>query len=145
MALFKTSVYVNASSNRLLAASRGGGPSLPLVEKKRWTTGCRLLDEARQRGEELPLVFSHFPNLTFWAVATDITVDENTTEYCFRNLRRIRGYRRRDLVVESTAAALPDEFIRSYALVRTPAFLAAGAGPQGHRTASRSPKRPRGK
>jgi hypothetical protein len=121
--LFSTSIYLNASSQRLRDSSHRSDPSDSIVENKRWVAGRRLFDEAHQRGEDLPLIWSHFAELTFWAIAADITVHESTTEYRFRNLTPIRGYRRRDLIVESTGAALPNEFIRSYALVRTPGFL----------------------
>ena len=124
--LFKYSIYVNASPERLRGASRGSEPSLPIVEKKRCARGQKLLAEARRRGEELPLVFAHFAPLTFWAVAREIKLQGNKTEYRFANLRPLRGYRRRDLVVDSTSSRLPDEFIRSYALIRTPDFLSPG-------------------
>jgi hypothetical protein len=123
--LFKTAIYVNASSDRLRDASRGSDPSLPITEKKRWATGQKLLAEARGRGEELPLIFAQYAPLTFWAVAREITLHALTTEYQFTELRPLRDHRRSDLVVESTGAPLPDEFIRSYALVRTPEFLVA--------------------
>ena len=124
-ALFKSAIYVNASPDRLSAASRGSEPSLPITEKKRWTGGHKLLLEARSRGEELPLIFAHYAPLTFWALAREVILHESTTEYCFAELCPLNGYRRRDLVVESTGAPLPDEFIRSYALVHTPKFLSA--------------------
>lgn len=123
--LFKSAIYVNASSNRLRAASRGSEPSLPLSEKKRWTSGQKLLAEARSRGEELPLIFAQYAPLTFWAVAREITLHQGATEYQFSDLRPLHGYRRSDLAVVKTGAPLPDEFIRSYAVVQTPEFMSA--------------------
>jgi hypothetical protein len=123
MQLFRLAIYVNASSDGLQAANRGKEPSLPRTEKKRWTRGLQLLEEARSLGQELPLVFAHYAELTFWAVAREITVNEETTDYRFVNLLPIRGFRRSDLMVDSTASPLPDNFIRSYAVVRTPSFL----------------------
>jgi len=129
--LFKSAIYVNASSDRLRDASRGSKPSVPITEKKRWATGLRLLTEARKRGQELPLIFAHYAPLTFWALARDITLHDSTTDYQFTNLQPLHGHRRRDLIVESTDLPLPDEFIRSYAIVRTPSFLIADETPGG--------------
>lgn len=118
-----SAIYVNASSERLLTASRGTDPSQPITEKKRWVSGYKRFKEAISLDQQLPLIFAQYAPLTFWAVATDIKVDKTTTTYRFANLRPLQGYRRSDLVVESTGAPLPDEFIRSYSLVNTPAFL----------------------
>lgn len=123
--LFKSAIYVNASSDRLRDACRGTEPSLAITEKKRWVSGHKLLSEARDRGEELPLVFAQYASLTFWAIAREITLHKFTTEYRFADLRPLHGYWRSDLMVESTGSPLPNEFIRSYALVRTPGFLSA--------------------
>jgi 5-methylcytosine-specific restriction endonuclease McrA len=86
-------------------------------------TGRKLLDEARALGVELPLVFAQYESLSFWAVATDIVVHEKTTEYRFRDLRKLSGYERSDLVLCETNEPLPNSFIRPYALIRTPNFL----------------------
>jgi hypothetical protein len=94
-----------------------------ITEKKRWVTGYKLFLQARDRGEELPLIFAQYAPLTFWAVARDITIGQSTTDYQFVHLAPLHGRRRSDLVVSSTGAPLPDEFIRSYAIVRTPDFL----------------------
>jgi hypothetical protein len=126
-ALFHAAIYVNASSERLRAASRGGEASSVITEKKRWVTGYKLLLQARDRGEELPLIFAQYAPLTFWAVARDITIGESTTDYRFAHLTPLAGRRRSDLVVASSGAPLPDEFIRSYAIVRTPDFLSEAA------------------
>jgi len=124
--IFHSAIYVNASSERLRAASRGGEPSSVITEKKRWVTGYKLFLQARDRGEELPLIFAQYTPLTFWAVARDITVGESTTDYQFAHLTALQRRRRSDLIVASTGAPLPDEFIRSYAIIRTPDFLSRG-------------------
>lgn len=128
--LFKTAIYVNASSDRLHGASRGSKPSIPITEKKRWATGRSLLTAAQKRGEQLPIIFAQYSALTFWAIARDVTLHDSTTDYQFTDLRPLHGYRRSDLIVESTGSSLPDEFIRSYAIVRTPDFLTANFDPE---------------
>jgi hypothetical protein len=122
-ALFRLAIYVNAGTDRLQKMSKGAKSSLPITENKRWSKGEKLFLEAQRRGEELPLVFAQYAELTFWAVAREIALKENSTQYRFANLLPLRGRRRSDLVVDSTGSQLPDDFIRSYALVRTPPFL----------------------
>ncbi len=125
MTLHASSVYVNAASTRLEAASRNGDTSLEIREGKRWVTGRALLVDARRSGAELPLIFAHYAELTYWALARAIEVDETGTTYTFSNLTPITaGFRRNDLTVKSSGARLPDDFIRSYAIVETPPFLA---------------------
>jgi hypothetical protein len=121
--LSSSAIYVNVSSEHLLAASCGESPSRPIWEEKRWVTGYQRLQEAYLDGKSLPLIFAHYFELTFWAIAIDIKVFETQTTYRFMDLCPIRGHRRSDLTLESTGSALPDSFIRSYALVRTPKFL----------------------
>jgi hypothetical protein len=121
--LFSSAIYVNASTEHLLAASCGDRSSKPIREGKRWVTGYQWMQEAKLQGEALPLIFAQYAELTFWAIATDIKVSESETTYRFKNLCLIRNHRRSDLTVANTGLALPDNFIRSYALVRTPEFL----------------------
>ena len=129
--LSASAIYVNASSARLLAASCGESPSLPINEGKRWTGGHKRFEEAKRLGKQLPLIFAQGAPLTFWAIATDIKVEEATTTYRFANLCAIHGYRRSNLTVESTGTPLPDSFIRSYSLVSTPAFLSVATSTSG--------------
>jgi len=128
--LFPYAIYVNASVERIRAASRGDSPSSPIVEGKRWAGGHKLFAEARATGQVLPLIFAQYAPLTFCAEAASIELDNASTTYAFRNLQEIIGRRRSNLTVESTGAPLSDDFIRSYALVRTPSFLKIAATPQ---------------
>ncbi len=57
--LFSRAIYLNASPERLLEASRGTESSEPIEEGKRWVTGRRLLLNAHQKGYELPLIFGY--------------------------------------------------------------------------------------
>jgi hypothetical protein len=125
--LFSSAIYVNASTEHLLAASCGDRSSKPVREGKRWVTGYQWLQEAKLQGEALPLIFAHYAELTFWAIATDIKVSEYETTYRFAYLCPIRGHYRSDLTLENTGSSLPNNFIRSYALVRTPKFLVSAS------------------
>ena len=128
--LFPHAIYVNASVDHIRAASNGESPSAPIEEGKRWAAGHKLFAEAAAAGQVLPLIFAQYAPLTFWAEAASIELGDGSTTYTFRNLQEIKGRRRRSsLTVESTGAPLPDNFIRSYALVRTPTFLKRAAAP----------------
>jgi hypothetical protein len=75
------------------------------------------------QGKELPLIFAWFAELTFWAIATEILVNEDGTSYRFAHLCPIKGCHRNDLTLVNTGKPPPNNFIRSYALVKTPKFL----------------------
>ncbi|OOP56674.1 MAG: hypothetical protein AYP45_07820 [Candidatus Brocadia carolinensis] len=121
--LTSSAIYVNVSSDRLRSCARESGPSMPISEGKRWTTGAKLLAEAKDQSRQLPLIFAQYAPLTFWAIAVSIEVSTTGTRYSFASLRPLSGRRRSDLTVQSSGAPLPDDFIRSYAIVRTPDFL----------------------
>ncbi|MFZ0866015.1 MAG: hypothetical protein WAN06_05165 [Candidatus Sulfotelmatobacter sp.] len=115
-------------------ASHGRDISDPLTEHKPWTTGGKLLAKAQDAGRELALIFGYYERLEYWAVAREIVIetegeDKPVTRYRFAELQRIPGRRRerKDLIVVSTKKPLPNDFIKSYALVQTPSFLQSRA------------------
>jgi hypothetical protein len=128
--LFHTAIYVNRAPQNLKEASHGMDASDPLTENRPWTTGERLLIQAREAGHELALIFGYYAELEYWAVATEIVIerdekDKLVTRYRFARLRRIPGPRRerKDLTIVSKKTPLPNDYIRSYVLVQTPRFL----------------------
>jgi hypothetical protein len=121
--LHPLAIYVNASSANLRAASRGANPSTPIEEGKRWTSGANQLSESRANGAILPLIFAQYRELSYWAQAATIELTESGTLYSFVRLQPLSGHFRNDLIVDSSGSSLPNEFIRSYAIVRTPSFL----------------------
>jgi hypothetical protein len=136
--LFSTAIYVNRASASLPRAIEGKAISDQLTENRPWTSGERLLDKAREAGCDLPLIFAQFAKLEYWAVAEEINVaeerGEKMTHYRFSNLQRISGStrQRNDLIVISTGKPLPNEYIRSYVFVKTPAFLHQKPGKKPH-------------
>jgi hypothetical protein len=123
--LFNHAIYVNASPDRLRRASHGAAASDPVTENRVWVTGRRLFDEAKAAREDLPLIFGYYAPLTFWAVATEITVGERSTRYRFARLTKLSRHERRHLTLATSNKPLPNSFIRSYAIVRTPDFLSS--------------------
>ena len=122
MLLFEQAIYVNRSKENVLRAAE---QSKPLVDKKPWRTGEKLWQKAIASGKQLPLIFSHYRELTYWAVATSVKVRGSSTRFTFANLQSIDNHERCDLKVVSTEAQLPNTFIRSYAIVFTPPFLSS--------------------
>lgn len=136
--IFKTAIYVNRASAKLKKAIQGKEISDPLIENRPWARGESLLAEARGSGCDLVLIFSQYPNLEYWAIAEEIVVMEvdgkKMTHYRFSSLQRIPGRlrQRNDLTVLSTGSRLPNEYIRSYVLVKTPTFLQQKRGKKPH-------------
>jgi len=108
-------------------AAEGGRHSL--TEQKAWKTGSQLWAEAEQSGERMPIVFSGADvetGLFYWATIDDITVDyENRHTICsYSNLREITPRRKRSqLQLRDGNRKLSDDYIRSYAICKTPSFL----------------------
>jgi hypothetical protein len=136
--LFKTAIYVNRASASLPKAIEGKDISDPLIEHRAWTSGENLFAEARESGCDLALIFAQYETLEYWALAREIVVREEggkrVTRYRFSNLQRITGRsrQRNDLTVISTSSRLPNDYIRSYVLVKTPDFLQRTPGKKPH-------------
>jgi hypothetical protein len=125
--LFHAAIYVNRSSDALAQALKEKKGADVLVERKSWVTGWNLLKTAHATGFDIALIFAHFEDLEYWAIAREITLEPDGGTRCrFSDLKRIPKQPRRqrkDLTVLSTKKPLPNNFIRSYALVETPKFL----------------------
>ena len=122
-------VHTMLHSQKLNAQAETGSAHI-LAENKAWTTGRLLWDQARRSGELMPLVFSGAEKntgLIYWATIDDITIDEEsrTTACTYSDLRTIVPYKpKSSLRLRSTGQPISEDFIRPYAVCRTPAFLA---------------------
>ncbi len=125
--LFPFAIYVNAASERLRKADHRTAPSTAIVEHKLWRTGASLWKQANTDHMRLPLIFAQYASLTYWAVAHSVRPHEGnkTTTYQFTSLSSLEGlgYVRASLTLRRGGSRLPNTFIRSYAIVHTPAFL----------------------
>jgi hypothetical protein len=126
-ASFQKAIYVNRASASLPKAIGKKKISDPITENKVWTSSKKFIDEAHANGCDLALIFAQYETLDYWAIAEEIKVDpaQKTIDFSFSSLQRIPDpvRYRHDLMVVSTGEPLPDNFIRSYALVKTPDFL----------------------
>jgi hypothetical protein len=121
-------VYTIAHRTKLEAAL-SGNRAVTLRESRPWTTAAKLLRSAQEAGCAMPILFADAADcstLLFWALLQRITVGERGTEYVFEHLRRLRGgHRPQELHLLKTGRRIAPDFIRPYALCRTPAFLSS--------------------
>ena len=97
------------------------------MERKAWTTGYRLWNEAIGAGSVMPVIFADATNcsrLLSWGILTQVTIEGETTEYSVNAMRRIKGRTPQELELKSTGKTIAPNFIRPYAIVKTPSFIA---------------------
>jgi hypothetical protein len=99
-----------------------------IKEEKPWTQAKSLLDEAKKNDERMPVIFSDAAHdsetLLCWAILEDIEIKGQSTECRFGDVRRIGPkHGRQELVVRDTGKNIKPNFIRPYAICRTPEFL----------------------
>lgn len=98
------------------------------TEGRAWKTAKRLLDKSRELGQQMPIIFSdaayNAENLLLWGLLQKIEIDGERTTVQFNNVKRIPGkHHRQELILRSTAESIAPNFIRPYAICRTPPFL----------------------
>lgn len=110
-----------------LESARDAGYSIAWEEKKRWAQGVRLLEQACRENTRLPLLFGDATNcslLTHWAVIQDIHLLPTGTKYTFSPPKRIPGrHSPQELALQSTGELIAEDFIKPYAICKTPRFL----------------------
>jgi len=122
-------VYTMRHSAELDAQTKIRGPHV-LRERKPWKTGHQLWDQARRAGEVMPIVFSGAEDdtgLIYWATIEEVQIDEanRATTCTYSGLRPIIPARPiSSLRLRTGDRPLSEEFIRPYAICRTPAFIA---------------------
>jgi hypothetical protein len=118
-------VYTIKHSDDLRASQNKGGADT-YTEKKRWVRVQRMLDSARDA--RVPIVFAPAEGTAYlfaWALLDKVVVGEETTEFTFSDLRLIKSRKPKSLLVkDSEGEPLDSQFIRPYAICRTPADLA---------------------
>jgi hypothetical protein len=121
-------IYTLLHSDELRGQAAAGGRH-SLTEQKAWKTGSQLWAEAERSGEQMPVVFSGADvetGLFYWATIDDITIDhENRHTICsYSNLREISPRRKRSqLQLRDGNRQMSDDYIRPYAICKTPSFL----------------------
>jgi hypothetical protein len=124
--LFEFSVYTIVHKNKLDEAVRSGG-NITVREEKAWTTGYDLLSKAKAAGAEMPVVFADATDcsrLLYWGILTEVVIEDQTTKYSVKQMQEINGsHSPQKLLLKSTGKQIAPNFIRPYAICRTPSFL----------------------
>ena len=122
-------VYTIKHSNDLQRTYERGGRGV-FTEEKLWIKAKQLLDDAKEAGARLPIVFAPAEKTRYlfaWALLDDIVMREKTTTYRFSNLQLFsKRHRKSSLVNAKNGERLADGFIWPYAICRTPSFLNGG-------------------
>jgi hypothetical protein len=126
VALAPHSVYTILRPERLDEIAKRAKPTT-LRETKRWVTAKTLFDEAHERGEEMAVLYADAANdcskLLYWGKIGSMEVDARGTSYSVNDLVALSRRRTQELVLRSTEKNIAENFLRPYAVVRTPSFV----------------------
>jgi len=125
-ALFEFSICTIAHPSKLdKAASRSRATTF--LEARAWTTGYRLWSKAKAARVAMPILLADATDcsrLLYWGVLTGVVIEEKTTRYSVKQMRKISGrHSPQELLLKSTGKPIAANFIRPYAICRTPSFL----------------------
>jgi hypothetical protein len=131
-ALATECVYTTHRSSDLEQFLATGGTG-EVTEEKNWKGGSDIVARAEAEGERVALLLSAAEsdemNIEYVALLTDVVVTEPdedrgwSTTYSFEGLRRIDPARKKSEVRKRDGTPLSDQFLRPYALCRTPSFI----------------------
>ena len=103
------------------------GPPTTFDERKAWVTAANLWRKAKAADEEMPVLLADATDcscLLFWGLLTDVRVAAEGTSYSVDRLRKFKGkHRPQELTLRSTGKKIKPNYIRPYAICRTPDFL----------------------
>lgn len=122
-------IYTLLHSDELHRQAAEGGLH-SLTERKVWKTGSKLWAAAERSGERMPLVFSGADDETdlfYWSIIDNIKIDNDNrcTPCSYTDLREISPRRKlSELRLRDGNRPLSDDYIRPYAICKTPGFLA---------------------
>lgn len=119
------SIYTMRHSKTLGSQCEKRGQHI-LTERKRWVSGDKLFDYAMAAGHRMPLLLSGAEadtGVIFWALIDELAVN-GVTNCRYSELRRVEPARPlSSLILKSTGKAMSDDYIRPYAICRTPDWL----------------------
>lgn len=127
-AVLDTCVYTIVHSNQLDDTYNKGGKG-KFTEGKQWPTAKKLLLQAQRNNMDMLVIFAPAEatnNLVYHAKLTSITInEEKQTTYTFEDLTPFKKPlpQKMSLILASTGKQLHIDFIRPYALCKTPDTL----------------------
>ena len=120
-------IYTILHIDKLVAFDRQGGYGTA-HEAREWVTGRKLFLAARAAGRTMPILFADAADcsrILYRAELVAVEVEQGT-RYAFQNLRPLEGHHTpQELRLLETGAHIAPDFIRPYAICRTPEFLEA--------------------
>jgi hypothetical protein len=129
-------VYTIKHSDDLASAFANGGKGT-FEESRRWVLAKEILDEAKQSGRRLPVIFAPAEvggHLTWWALLDEVRLGEKTG-YTFSELHLLDPRRTvKTLKKASDGEPLSPAYIRPYSICRTPEYLAISSAGDGSPT-----------
>ncbi len=124
-ALAEHCIYTILHTNKLADARQGGPTSYQ--ESKPWITGLELWEQAQAKGMDFAILLGDATDcskLVSWGVLTKIEIKGDETTFTVDRVRKLEGnHCPQDLVLVSTGEHIAPNFIRPYAICRTPTFL----------------------
>lgn len=126
MTLARYCVYSIVHKDRLANAARIG-TSDEFREAKPWVTALDLWQRAANDGERMVVMLGDATDcstLLYWGVLTNVKVGASKTSYTVDRLRRLsKGHRPQELILRRTGKHIARNFIRPYAVCKTPNFV----------------------
>jgi hypothetical protein len=106
---------------------RGQRGRKTFCESKAWVTGEQLWRRAREEKLGFPVLLGDATNcsrLKYWGLLRSVEIKGQTTRFSVNQVRELReSHKPQELVLRSTGKHIAPNFIRPYAICRTPAFL----------------------
>jgi len=119
-------IYTIVHRDYLTEAARKGGPA-HFVESKAWVTGRKLWHEAQAAGIASPVLLGDATDcreIKYWGLLTVVEIEGDTTRFTVDRVRPFpRKYTPQELILRSSGETIAPNFIRPYAICRTPDFL----------------------
>jgi len=126
--LHESCVYTIALPYKLAEASKAG---TPMREAKRWVTAENMVQEAKECGRAVPVLFADSRDcrrLVAWSILTAVEINKHGTQYWINQLWGVpRGARPQDVRTISTGEKIAEGHIRPYVLCETPDFIFSNA------------------
>ena len=126
MNIFKFCIYT-IKHGACLTCAEIEGSSVKYEEKTRWVTGSKLLQQAQQRNEKMPVLLADAVDCTillYWGFLEEIKFEGEKTSYKIERVFRLAGdHKPQELILKSTGKPIAANYIRPYAICYTPDFI----------------------
>jgi hypothetical protein len=128
-------VYTIVDGKRLDRLAKAGRTE-PFSERKPWVTAQRLWLRARSDNQAMVVLLGDAADcsrLLYWGVLTEVHITDDGTGFQVDALRKIPGkHSPQELVLRDSGRTIALNFIKPYAICRTPKFVRLGLSGRGH-------------